>query len=433
MRVLFQIRPDHAEHEGGDTVHARRTAEELSGLGVETVVSGELAPDLSPFDLVHLFNTELVEPTFRHALRARAAGVPIVLTPIFWRPPLEDETFPERDRASLRARDWVMRRMAIGLADALLPPSRAELEVVTSTFADHPTTIEVVPVGVDRSFSRGDGARFCSRFDLPLRGFVLCVGRREERKNQLRLIEACAPLGVPLVLLGAEYEDRLGYATACRELADRLGADVRFLTRLSDEDVIDAYAAARVHALPSIWETIGLVTLEAALGGANVVSTRACGIDEYVGDLGHYCDPESVESIRDAVSAALAAPLDDRLRTRVATYTWQRAAEATRAVYETVMSDRDETRAEGDWRASLSPEQYIDHLESLIQLQLETISLRDGHYANAREQAERAIEYAQSLEQERERFEESYAALEAERARLEAELARVHGNGGKTP
>lgn len=411
MRVLFQIRPTHAEQGGGDTVHATRTAEELAALGVEAEVSGALAPDLSRFDLVHLFNTELVEPTFRHTLRARAAGVPIVLTPIYWRPPLEDESFAARDRANLRERDSLMRHVAFGLADALLPPSRAELGVITRTFPVLPRTIELMPVGVDETFAGGDGARFCARHDLALRGFVLCVGRREERKNQLRLIEACAQLELPLVLVGAEYDDRLGYAAACRELAERLDADVRFFPFLPFEEVVDAYAAARVHALPSIWETIGLASLEAALAGCNVVSTRHCGVDEYLGGRAWYCDPESVDSIREAVEAAMAAPLDRALADHVRAFTWAAAAERARAVYDTVMSEADLEGGAADWRAALTPEQYVEHLESLVQLQLETIALRDGHYANVREQAERAIEYAQSLE--------------VERARLEGELARL--------
>jgi glycosyltransferase involved in cell wall biosynthesis len=413
MRVLFQIRPDHAEQSGGDTVHAKRTAEELRTLGVEADVSGALAPDLTGYDVVHLFNTETVEPTFRHTLRARAAGTPIVLTPIFWRPPLEDESFDERDRANLRRRDWVMRRVAIGLADSLLPPSHAELDVISSTFDVRPRTVEVMRVGVDEDFARGDGRLFCARHVLPLRGFVLCVGRLEERKNQLRLIEACAPLGVPLVLIGAAYEDRIGYATACRELAQRLGSDVRFLTYLPFEDVIDAYAAAGVHALPSIWETIGLASLEAARGGCNVVSTRNCGVGEYLEDLAWYCDPESVGSIRDAVVAALAAPHDGRLADHVAGFTWRRAAERAHAVYDRVMSERN-MEPDANWRAALTPDQYIEHLESLIQLQLETIALRDGHYANVRAQAESATEYAKSLEVERERLEGELSRLRGE-------------------
>ena len=417
MRVLFQIRPNHEDQSGGDTVHAVRTAEELRPQGIATDVSGELAPDLSGYDLVHLFNTELVEPTFRHVLRARAARLPVVLTPIYWRPPLEDESFHEVDRVRLRHRNAAMRDIVFGLADALLPPTEAELDVIKGTFAPLPRHVAIVPVGVDAFYAEGDGERFCERHGLPLRGFVLCVGRLEERKNQLRLIEACAGLGSPLVLVGAEYEDRLSYAAACRDVAARLDVDVRFLSYVDDAEVVDAYAAARVHALPSLWETIGLASLESARAGCNVVTTTNCGVGEYLGDRAWYCDPESVDSIREAVSAAFGAPLDGRLAEHVSTYTWRGAAEKTRAVYEAVMGERGDDAPGADWRASLTPEQYIEHLESLIQLQLETIALRDGHYANAREQAERAVEYAQSLE--------------VERQRLEAELAAPRSTGGR--
>ncbi len=423
MRILFQMRHDFEENVGDDTVQAVWTAQELRGLGVDADVSGSLAPDLSSYDLVHLFDPELPEPTFRHSLRARAGGHPIVLTPMFWPPSSEDESLEDVDRANQRQRDWAMRRIAFGLADALVPPSQAGLEVIATHFSTLPRAIEIVPVGVDETYATGDGERFCRGHGLPLRGFVLCVGRREERKNQLRLIEACAPLGAPLVLIGDRDEDDLGYSAACRDLAERAGTDVRFLSYASSEEIGDAYAAARVHVLPSVWESVGLVSLEAALGGCSVVSTRNCGVGEYLGELAWYCDPESVESIHDAVAAAFAAPLDDRRRNHVAQrFTWRQAAEKTRAAYEAVVSERSTDPVEESWRAALSPEQYIEHLESLIQLQLETIALRDGHYAHAREQAERASEYAQSLEAERAQRDEYVKSLEQERSRARSML-----------
>ena len=323
-----------------------------------------------------------------------------MLTPIFWRPPLEDDSFAAIDRANLARRDEVMRHAVFGVVDALTPPSQAELDGILARYPASPLTRTVVPVGVDPAYRTGDGQRFCVRYGLPLRGFVLCVGRIEERKNQLRLIEACATLDVPVVLIGAVYDDRQEYDTDCRALAERLGADVRFLSFLTTEEVVDAYAAARVHVLPSLWETIGLSSLEAAAAGCGVVSTSNCGVREYLGDDAWYCDPESVESIRAAVEAAVVAPVTDALGSRVtADFGWARAAETLVPVYEAVMRRAgDRSGIEPEWRASLTPEQYIDHLESLIQLQLETIALRDGHDAAVRESAETAIEYAQSLE-----------------------------------
>ena len=59
---------------------------------------------------------------------------------------------------------------------------------------------------------------------------------------------------------------------------------------------------------------------------------------------------------------------------------------------------------EDGWTAPLSKEAYIEHLEALIQLQIETIALRDGHYASLRETTDEAVRYARSLEQERDRL-----------------------------
>jgi FtsZ-binding cell division protein ZapB len=78
---------------------------------------------------------------------------------------------------------------------------------------------------------------------------------------------------------------------------------------------------------------------------------------------------------------------------------------------------RRRTKSEG-WSAPLRQDAYIEHLESLIQLQLETIALRDAHYASVRESADEAMRYAKALEAERERLEEYAHSLEEERERL---------------
>lgn len=415
-RVLVLIRPNHAEQEGGDTVHAVRTAGALRTLGVDVDVTGDVAPDLGSYDLVHLFNTEIIEPTFRHALRARASGLPIVLSPVFWRGEgIREGTFSAADLNNLNRREWKMREIVVGLADVLLPNSGAEADVMAARFPVSTSDVVVARLGIDPAFAAGNGERFCDEHELPQRGFVLCAARLELRKNQHRLIEACADLGFPLVLAGAEYEDRRAYADRCRTLAGERGADVRFLPHLDPTALADAYAGARVHALPSLWESVGLSSVEAALAGCNVVSTVHCGIREYLGDHAWYCEPESVEDVRDAVAAAFAAAPDGPAREAAAGCTWEESARATLDGYEAAMRRR--TDSEG-WSAPLGRDAYIEHLESLIQLQLETIALRDAHYASVRESADEAIGYAKALEAERERLEEYAHSLEEERERL---------------
>ncbi len=84
MRVLVQIRPDYERRAGGDTVQAGQTVAELRPLGVEADLSGALAPDLTAYDLVHVFNTQAIDAPLRQAIHARNWGRPVVLSPIYW-------------------------------------------------------------------------------------------------------------------------------------------------------------------------------------------------------------------------------------------------------------------------------------------------------------------------------------------------------------
>ncbi|OQY94096.1 MAG: hypothetical protein B6D41_07280, partial [Chloroflexi bacterium UTCFX4] len=138
---------------------------------------------------------------------------------------------------------------------------------------------------------------------------------------------------------------------------------------LSDKELGSAYAAAHTHALVSWLEVVGLVTLEAAVAGCNVVLTREHGARDYVGDAGWYCDPGDVTSIRRAVLDAHHAPPQNMLREHLLkTYSWERHAREICDAYEraSALPPRVES-AEG--RANL--EQTVHALVRLVPL-LET-------------------------------------------------------------
>ena len=94
----------------------------------------------------------------------------------------------------------------------------------------------------------------------------------EPRKNLLGLIEGLRTTGLPLVVIGEPPPGHEGYDRQCRHAGRGF---VRWLGKLEHEDDFlgSAYAAARVLALPSWFETPGLVALEAALAGCAVVLT----------------------------------------------------------------------------------------------------------------------------------------------------------------
>ena len=76
--------------------------------------------------------------------------------------------------------------------------------------------------------------------------------------------------------------------------------------------------------VPVVWM---LVSLEAALGGCNVVATLNGGMQSYLGGDAWYCDPDSPASIESAIAGAWAAPLRPEIGPDLAAcFTWERAA-----------------------------------------------------------------------------------------------------------
>ncbi len=456
MKVLMQIRADYRERPGGDATQAERTAAELRLLGVDVDLVGGVAPDLAGYDLVHIFNTQVIGEPVRQAIRARSWGLPVILSPIYWNPTgFRAATHPDADKGTVETAndlaERALQRLTLGAAAVLLPNSQAEAAQISTTFPNVPGRIQVVPNAVDTVFATGDGARFCAQHGVTMRGFVLCAGRKEALKNQLGLIRACRQLSLPLVLIGQENAAAAAYIAECRALAADAPAPVIFLPNLGPADLADAYTAARVHVQPSFYETVGLSSLEAALGGCNIVATRSSGVAEYLGDRAWYCDPTTTTGIAEPLSAAWAAPLDTALGQRVAAeHTWRHAAVVTLHAYEEVlrMTDLPQTT---QWLPTLPAADYVTHLEELVQLQLEATAFRDQQFADT--QTAHSALYAEfkalqaivdgntavtkGLEEglaaeaaERRRAEEGFKALEAQAieqgaylAKLEAELA----------
>lgn len=456
MKVLMQIRADYRERPGGDATQAERTATELRLLGVDVDLAGGVAPDLAGYDLVHIFNTQVIGEPVRQAIRARSWGLPVVLSPVYWNPTgFRAATYPHGEEGpgetAIDRAERALQRLTLGAASVLLPNSQAEATQITTTFPDVTGQIRVVPNAVDALFATGDGARFCAQHGLSERGFVLCAGRKEALKNQIGLIHACRELGLPLVLAGQEIAEAAAYIDECRALAADAPAPVLFLPNLALTELADAYAAARVHVQPSFYETVGLSSLEAALGGCNVVATRNSGVAEYLGDAAWYCDPMTARGIVEPLATAWATPLDTALSQQVAAaHTWHHAAKLTLHAYEEVLQMTDVLQTT-HWLPTLTTSDYVTYLEELLQLQLEATAFRDRQFSEAQaahnalyaefkalqEYHATNIDLMQTLEAgltaetaERHRAEAGFKALETQAieqstylAKLEAELA----------
>ncbi len=171
--------------------------------------------------------------------------------------------------------------------------------------------------------------------------FIMYIGRPTPHKNLRRLIDAFALLqkkypDLTLALAGKKDSNYARHETYVNERGIK---NVVFTGFISDEQLRWMYENTAVYCFPSLSEGFGLPGLEAMLHGAPVASSTATCLPETHGDAAHYFDPFSVEDIAKSIDDILS---DDKLRNElvkkgkkhIKTFSWQRMAEQTLAVYE---------------------------------------------------------------------------------------------------
>ena len=114
---------------------------------------------------------------------------------------------------------------------------------------------------------------------------------------------------------------------------------VRFLGRVSDDTLAQLLAHAEFLLMPSRDEGFGLPALEAMACGTPVIAARAGTLPEVVGDDGVLVDPDDPDALTAAIDhlaedTALRSSLGAAGRARAATFSWDRTALDTLAVYE---------------------------------------------------------------------------------------------------
>ena len=328
---------------GGGENQLIQTGMHLEDLGVPVRLFSPWTDRLETMRLLHLFG--MSREGLELARIARARRVPVVLSPICWYEPCALaalETDPTRKLAALAA--WGLRslvpvvpswrRALLKLANMILPNSWSEAAQLIRLFGVARERIRVVPNGVLPAVAMASPELFRAEWgDDP---FVLFVGRVEPRKNTLGLIRAIRRLNVRLVVIGEAPAGCKRYQEECQ----RIGGDcVSWLGRLDHHDPLLAscYAAARVFALPSWFETPGLAALEAAIAGCAIAITPFGATKDYFGDLVNYARPDRPGEIARAVLKCWDDGPDPRLSRRVAThFVWPKVAQATAEVYDQV-------------------------------------------------------------------------------------------------
>jgi glycosyltransferase involved in cell wall biosynthesis len=128
---------------------------------------------------------------------------------------------------------------------------------------------------------------------------ILFVGRLDAQKGVDILLSAMRQLGV------RGFAVIVGSSVVGGEIADSTPANVKVLGWLRREQIEALYAAADVLVMPSRWEGLPIVALEAMRAGLPVIATRVGGIPEAVEDgvTGRLVDVDSPSQLAEALSS----------------------------------------------------------------------------------------------------------------------------------
>lgn len=328
---------------GGPNTQIRGTAKFLPEFGVSPQFFDQWTPlKREDCELVHLFAANI--GTYHFAREIAALGIPLVVSPILFSS--HSEAFVRNVLSGTR----ILQKLGPGIwsdyaisadictwAAKVLPNTEAEADLVAEGLGIGREKLQVIPNGVDGRFREGDPRLFRERYGVER--FILNVGHiGPRRKNVRNLIKALAQIDRPAVLIGRVAGGSEG--AACLAEAKK-HENILVLEGLDNDSemLASAYAACDVFVLPSLFETPGIAALEAGLAGAKIVITPYGGTREYFRDLAVYVEPDSIDSIRHGILAALEQPSGGKLRERIEReFLWREVARKTARAYEDVLS-----------------------------------------------------------------------------------------------
>jgi len=379
IKVLMLGRIGLLEDGGGDRIQVENTAEELGKLGVEVSIKTDLNFDPRLYDIVHVFQLDWTPETYLYAKKVKKFKKPLVLSPIhhnveevkkfddiyvfdfrkiskvLFKNQFHRDTFKNVYRSifDLRKAKPTFFSIVLGFkntqrqilewSDIVLVQTGKEAEDLVKTFGVN-IKWKKVSNGVSKVFEE------CTTPESPLgfNDYILCVGRIEPRKNQLNIVKAVEKLrnetarDLKLVFIGPlegkkhfEYSRLFLKEVQSKSWITYIGK--KQSGKVSHVEIPPYFKFAKVCVSASWFETTGLTSLEALICGTNAVASGERA-KECLGDYASYCQPDDIDSIKEAIKKEYFAPrpvISDELKSE---YTWENAAKKTLEAYNSVLA-----------------------------------------------------------------------------------------------
>jgi glycosyltransferase involved in cell wall biosynthesis len=206
--------------------------------------------------------------------------------------------------------------------------------------------IAIIPNGIDleeyKQLPMGDSFR--KRLDIKdTEKIVLTIGRLEKIKGFQYLIRALPSIieevgSTKLVIAGPDFN----YGAQLKRLTEEANVqdNVIFYGPINGKEKFEAFSAANIVAVPSIYEGFGMLLLEAMAAGKPLVATNTGAAPEIIqnGKNGILVNPSDVEDLAGRITELLS---DDQLmnligqesRKTVEAFNWEKVSEQIHKLY----------------------------------------------------------------------------------------------------
>jgi glycosyltransferase involved in cell wall biosynthesis len=249
--------------------------------------------------------------------------------------------YPETMAIGNRILSHLFFKMAVKKADAIIADSEATKDGFVDLYpCFKEKTTRIYPAGrillsiEDKQQVIKDQAKehVRQKFDIHS-DYILAVGTIEPRKNLPNLIKAFELLVSAnknfvhsLVIVG-----KIGWGGVKMPLCD---GKVKFLSYVSNEDLVSLYSGAAVFVMPSLYEGFGMPILEAMACGCPVITSNVSSMPEVAGDAAILVNPHDIKAIANAMNnvlndKTLQESMQERGVRNVERFSWKKTAQET--------------------------------------------------------------------------------------------------------
>ncbi|WP_375604953.1 glycosyltransferase [Flavobacterium davisii] len=334
MKVAFCIREDYDTRGGGDVVQMLKTKffleKDFNDVQIEIVNSPEKLN--SSFDICHIFNYSTYKITNDYFVKAKNLNLKIASSPIYWDYKIlayalfSKLGFHKLNKFILGFEIKVVaifnflfatnvlttnkfkKRIIFFLSNSnvVLPNSEEEMDLLCQFVRKNKENInyKVALNASDSKQSINTNIDIFSTYKIP-NDFILQVGRIEPIKNQLSIVKALFDRKeIPIVFIGAFSHKE--YTKELKKQASKRG-NVFFINEIPHSDIYEFYKKAKLHILPSLRESPGLVSLEAISMGCEVIVSKFpySPYETYFRKYAYVIDPLDVDSIKKKILEVL--------------------------------------------------------------------------------------------------------------------------------